>query len=506
MTSKKILSTLAVLCVSAACYAQTYTMANASVSAQYATTCSGTFVDNGGAGGNYANGVHASYTFYPSTAGQYMRLTFTVFNTQLISDYMAIYDGPGGPLIGQYSGNAGAFTVTASASNPTRALTCRFRSNGTTNGVGWSATVSCVIAPGTAPAFTPNAQDCQQGGGTTICNNANLTANSSGDGSVSDLANPWDGCLSGGENQSSWYYFSPSTSGTVGFTIAPQNGIDDYDFAIWGPFNEIQCPMNTTLQPLRCSYSGLGGNTGCGNGAVDVSEGAGGDKWVSTFPAVAGDVYVMVIDNYVSSGNPFTLTWSLTGGASLDCTVLPVELVSFWGEAEDDHHLLQWQTASELNNDYFVVERSVNGAAWDSIGTIDGEGNSTQTLDYSFRDYNMQEGISYYRLRQRDFNGFSTFSEVIYIVHHDAVVSLTNIYPMPTDGDITFDYTTTYETTVRVVITDIAGRVVVDEQHLQQSGNNSIKTSIADEPAGSYMLSVTDEITGKVSVARIVKY
>ena len=130
----------------------------------------------------------------------------------------------------------------------------------------------------------------------------------------------------------------------------------------------------------------------------------------------------------------------------------------------------------------------------------------SQTLDYSFRDYDVQEGISYYRLRQRDFNGFSTFSEMIYIVHHDAAVSLTNIYPMPTDGDITFDYTTTYETTVRVVITDIAGRVVVDEQHQQQSGNNSIKTSIAEEPAGSYMLSVTDEITGKISVARIVKY
>lgn len=505
--NRKLLLTVAVFCTVVATYAQTYTLSNATNgNAQYVTTCSGTFVDDGGAAGNYTNGVDASYTFYPAVPGQYASLSFTAFNTQATNDYLAIYDGPGGPLIASYSGTPGAFTVTASASNPTRALTCRFHANNNTVNAGWSATVSCSAVAGAAPVFTPDPQDCQQGGGMTICSNSNLTANSGGAGAAADLSNPWDGCLAGGENQSSWYYFSPSTGGNIGFTIAPANGTDDYDFAIWGPFTDVECPLNTSTQPLRCSYSGLGGNTGCGNGAVDLSEGSGGDKWVSTFNVTAGEIYVMVIDNFVSSGNPFTLTWNLTGGANLDCAVLPIEMVSFTGDAQGDYNMLQWQTASELNNDYFVVERSLDGSPFDSIGTVDGAGTSTQILDYQFRDFTAGPGIAYYRIRQRDFDGRTSCSEIIYIARTANENSLSNIHPMPTDGAVNFDFNAAGTSEIRIVITDVTGRLVVDETRQTESGRNAINTSIADEPAGTYLLMVTDSYSGRVSAVRIVKY
>lgn len=486
--------------------AQTYTLSSATNgNAQYATTCSGTFVDNGGSGGNYANGVDASYTFYPAVAGQYTRLTFTAFNTEASFDYLYIYDGPSGPLIGTYTGTPGGFTVTASSSNSTRGLTCRFHADGSTTRPGWSATVSCVATPGAAPAFTPSSQDCTQGGGMTICDNANLTANSSGDGAVNDLAAPWDGCLSGGENQSSWYYFSPSSAGTVGFTIAPANGTDDYDFALWGPFTNVQCPVNVSVQPLRCSYSGLGGNTGCGNGAVDVSEGAGGDKWVSTFPVTAGEVYVLVIDNYVSSGNPFTLSWSLTAGADLNCTVLPVELLDFTGQQEETHNHLFWQTATEINNDYFIVDRSVNGAAWDSIGVVDGHGNSTQVIDYEFNDFNVADGITYYRLRQRDFNGATTGSPVIYIVRQSGAHTAT-VYPSPTPGDAMISYYSFSEGPLEVTVMDVTGRIVSQNQHTLASGANSIPVRLENEPAGVYTIRMTDPLTGSIITQRLIRY
>lgn len=504
MSIKSKLLAFGLMLVGGTLAAQNYNMPSGAGVASYATTCSGTLRDDGGTG-NYSNGQNSSYTFYPSTAGQYMRITITAFNTQATADYLSIYDGPGGPLIAQYSGTPTVpFTITASASNSTRGLTFRFRTNGNNVSSGFQGTLSCTATAGAAPAFTPNAQDCQQGGGTTICSNANLTANSGGGGNVSDLANPWDGCLSGGENQSSWYYFSPSSSGTVGFTIAPANGTDDYDFALWGPFSNVQCPVNTTQPPLRCSYSGLGGNTGCGNGATDVSEGAGGDKWVQTFPVTAGDVYVMVIDNYLSSSNPFTLTWNLTAGANLNCTVLPIELISFTGHEEDDYNVLQWQTGTEIDNDYFAIERSVNGGAWDSIGTVDGAGNSTQVLDYEYHDYDLYDGIAYYRLRQRDYNGFSTVSQIIYIVRSPKVGGVTTVYPVPTQGDLTVEYNTAFESTVTVDVTAAGGKVVYSQQVAVVPGKNLISIDLAGEAGGLYNVQVRDNTTGTSTVNRVV--
>lgn len=504
MSIKSKLLAFGLMLVGGTLAAQNYNMPVGTALASTATTCSGTLRDDGGTG-NYANGQNSSYTLLPATAGQYISVTFTAFNTQVTADYLVIYDGPGGPIIATYSGTPTVpFTITASASNSTRGLTFRFRTNGNTVSSGFQATVSCTATPGAAPAFTPSAQDCQQGGGTTICSNANLTANSNGDGAFNDLANPWDGCLSGGENQSSWYYFSPSSSGTVGFTIAPQNGVDDYDFALWGPFTSVSCPANLTVQPLRCSYSGLGGNTGCGNGATDVSEGAGGDKWVQTFPVTAGSVYVMVIDNYLSSSNPFTLTWNLTAGASLNCTVLPIELISFTGHEEDDYNLLQWQTGSEIDNDYFVLERSLNGGAWDSIATVDGAGSSTQVLDYEYRDYDLYDGIGYYRLRQRDYNGFSTVSPIIYIVRSPQVGGVTSVYPVPTQGDVTVEYSTAFESTITIDVTTADGTLVYSRQVAVVSGKNLINIDLASESGGLYNVQVRDNTTGTSSVKRVV--
>lgn len=483
--------------------AQNYNMSNSqNGNAQYVTTCSGTFRDDGGTG-NYSNGVDASYTFYPATIGQYMRLTFTAFTTQATFDYLSIYDGPGGPLIATYSGTPTVpFTITASASNSTRGLTCRFHSNNNTVAAGWQATISCNLLPGAAPSFTTSSQDCQQGGGTTVCSNSNFTANSSGSGTVSDLADPWNGCLST-EHQSSWYYFSPSAGGNVGFTIAPQNGTDDYDFAVWGPFTSVQCPVNLSIPPLRCSYSALGGNTGCGNGATDFSEGASGDKWVATFNVLAGEVYVMVIDNYQSSNNPFTLSWNLTSGASLNCSVLPIELISFGGREQRDYNLLQWQTATEIDNDYFILDRSVNGERWDSIARIEGAGTTSQVRDYEYRDYDLYNGIAYYRLRQRDYNGTTTNSQIIYIVRTAQNGDVTSVYPVPSTGAVALEYTTTFESDLVVDVLSADGKIVSSQQVTVIAGMNKISIDLSDNAQGVYTVRLRDQ-TGATTTRRVI--
>jgi hypothetical protein len=80
---------------------------------------------------------------------------------------------------------------------------------------------------------------------------------------------------------------------------------------------------------------------------------------------------------------------------------------------EGKHALLQWVTASEKNNDFFEIERSVNGQDWKSLGTVKGAGDSYQELGYNFTDKNPLYGLSYYRLRQVDFDGQFDYSNVV---------------------------------------------------------------------------------------------
>lgn len=86
---------------------------------------------------------------------------------------------------------------------------------------------------------------------------------------------------------------------------------------------------------------------------------------------------------------------------------LPIELTLFTVEKTPEHNLIKWQTSSEHNNNYFLLERSITGEFTenDIIYIIDGAGNSTQIIDYTYIDSNPPKEINYYRLTQVDFDG-----------------------------------------------------------------------------------------------------
>lgn len=92
---------------------------------------------------------------------------------------------------------------------------------------------------------------------------------------------------------------------------------------------------------------------------------------------------------------------------------LPIELLSFSAECSNQKIIISWITASEINNHFFTIERSAEGVNFQNIGTIAGAGNSNQNPYYTFEDSEPLEGISYYRLKQTDFDGKFEYSKVI---------------------------------------------------------------------------------------------
>jgi hypothetical protein len=112
-------------------------------------------------------------------------------------------------------------------------------------------------------------------------------------------------------------------------------------------------------------------------------------------------------DGYANNG--------LTNVSKLTCLniLMPIELLNFEAKLNGKVVDLFWSTASEVNNDYFTVERSKNGIVFEKVLEIDGAGNSASTLSYSTIDKNPFTGISYYRLKQTDFNKNFKYSNMV---------------------------------------------------------------------------------------------
>lgn len=270
---------------------------------------------------------------------------------------------------------------------------------------------------------TPSGVDCPTA--TQVCSNASFSGNSSGFG-TQELNAGNRGCLSV-EHQSSWYVITIATSGTLQMTIVP-TGADDYDFAVWGPAST--CPP--TAVPIRCSWASGNGNTGINSVTnapqVDNSEGAGGNRWVQDMNVLAGEVYIVLIDNFTASATPFNLNWG--GTATISCIPLPIELLSFYGYNKSSYNLLTWETATETNNDYFTLERSIDGINWDVVTIVDGSGNSSFILSYRYKDYDFKTGVNYYRLSQTDYNGHREFFNIIALENkltENKILKVTNI-------------------------------------------------------------------------------
>lgn len=115
-------------------------------------------------------------------------------------------------------------------------------------------------------------------------------------------------------------------------------------------------------------------------------------------------------------------------------TPLPIELVNFYGKELDNQIVLEFSTATEENFSYFEIQRAYAGEEFESIGELNGYGNSSTRKDYAFIDEHPEPGLNYYRLKSVDLDGTYEYSRII-LVRFTSSIQL-EVSPNPTDGSI----------------------------------------------------------------------
>jgi len=185
------------------------------------------------------------------------------------------------------------------------------------------------------------------------------------------------------------------------------------------------------------------------------------------------------------------------GGGAPNCSaafaMLPVELLHFTAKVDDEHVVLSWATATELNNAGFHVERSADGDRFEAIAEVPGVGNSVQVVVYDALDRAPLPGTSYYRLLQTDYDGTTSYSDVVSVTMAESELLA---YPNPADDRLWITGTSSGE---EVMLMDAMGRMV------RTATANEAPTSIdlSDLPAGRYVIRVAG--TGGLRTMPVVK-
>ncbi|MFN4123794.1 MAG: T9SS type A sorting domain-containing protein [Flavobacteriales bacterium] len=188
----------------------------------------------------------------------------------------------------------------------------------------------------------------------------------------------------------------------------------------------------------------------------------------------------------ISSFSPFTLS------SSNEENPLPVELLNFEAKVVDQHVELEWVTLSEINNDYFTIERSYDAVNFEAVSVVSGAGNSNIRLTYNARDYDPFPGISYYRLKQTDFNGEYSYSGIEAVVFNKGAVVDMVLSPNPVVNDVTVQLSGGVFRKPLVVVRDVRGTKVFEETFDLKRSDEKILIDMSLFNSGLYLISASE--------------
>ena len=232
-------------------------------------------------------------------------------------------------------------------------------------------------------------------------------------------------------------------------------------------WNSTSCGV-TNLADLLVARWDAGTNTW-------KNQGNGG----TTGNTTAGTV---ISGSLVTSFSPFTL------GSSTGNNPLPIELLDFTASINDKQVNINWNTATEINNNYFTVERSQDAIHFEFVAKVPATGNSNTLQKYATQDEKPYPGLSYYRLKQVDFDGTFNYSKIVAIDFLNEEYGI-KIYPNPTSDIITIDFLEqVLPPSTRVSLTNVYGQQLELNQIISK---NQINMDLSPLPSGIYFVGIT---------------
>ncbi len=202
---------------------------------------------------------------------------------------------------------------------------------------------------------------------------------------------------------------------------------------------------------------------------------------------ISGAIYEFSTISGLSDNLRFTL-----GTTNLSGTPLPIELASFETRVEDENVVITWSTVSEINNDFFTIERSENGNYWTAIDSMYGAGNSTQLLHYQYVDQYPIVGLSYYRVKQTDYDGQFSYSPVKSVHLQQLQQPDLLLFPNPTSKFLTIESGENKTSTLAIV-----NKMGEDVSHLIKVFSQSKHNIVIDVSAlgsGIYVIKTATSI------------
>ncbi|HMK03313.1 MAG TPA: T9SS type A sorting domain-containing protein [Ferruginibacter sp.] len=194
-----------------------------------------------------------------------------------------------------------------------------------------------------------------------------------------------------------------------------------------------------------------------------------------------------LIDIGVNVGLPFTGIAPDRGYAEFGSGALPITLIDFTVRETNGNNLLQWNTASESNSDYFNIERSGDAQNYQVIGRVSASGFSTTEIKYNFTDAIPLKGMNYYRLVMVDKDASKEYSKIVSISNRENdALSITYIDLSSGSNTATIRVTSTQAQSANLSIIDVSGRTILNSSVILQQGSNTISKKIPSIPNGIY--------------------
>lgn len=354
------------------------------------------------------------------------------------------------------------------------------------------------------------AGDCQDA--VDVCSDINFSINPNGFGSTNEIClnctvNPFinptsanAGCLLAGELNSTWMIVNIEVGGVLEFTfggLGTQTGY--YDWAMW-PYDDLTCNaiLSNSVPPVRCNWNGVStGGTGLAN---TLPPGGSATNYETPLNVQTGDQYLVCFSNWSSVTTSVPLEFYGTAQVSCDpILVLPVELISFSGKKVGLNAQIIWETATENNCSYYLIERSKNEFEWDFVSSVHGAGNSSSINSYEVDDLNPGDGQFYYRLSQFDFNGVSAPLGTVSVFFGEHEIT---VFPNPSNNhwqiaNVVFDVES------KIELFDLNGQKVNFESSYFQ---NHLKIQLADFKPGIYFLTLISPSGEKYVSSKLIAY